>query len=124
MKARAVVLSVVLGVAALVPGSARASVNEDVVAKLILALEQVATIVVATKTDCNVMGDQLAAYYLANQDFFTQAKALYNQIPPDELHAIFARYQARYAAAMSKVRMAEACMGNPKVRDVASRVKF
>jgi plasmid maintenance system antidote protein VapI len=103
---------------------ARADQASDVAEKLVVALEQVATIVDGTKNNCDAMGDRLDAYYQLNAQFLRDAKAFMQQLTPEQQRVLKVKFQARSNAAMAKIQPGMMnCMNNAKVMAVIQQIK-
>jgi DNA-directed RNA polymerase specialized sigma24 family protein len=94
---------------------ARADAGSDAFTKLVQLMEQAATIVDATKNNCDAMGDRLDAFYQANAQTLQEAKAATERLPDDQRRALTARYRQRLSAAMAKLQPAMRCTGNAKI---------
>ena len=105
-------------------GPARADTNAQVVERVVRVVEQAATIVTATKNDCDLMGDKLGRLADDNAALLQDAKARDAKMTEAERDAIRQRYAARLMAATSKIMDGlRACMGNPKVGAAVRRLQ-
>lgn len=103
---------------------ARATTNAELVEMIVQMFEQIATVVSHNGSSCDALGDSLEQYYNANAEFMRQARAAYEQIPPDEKKTLKDRYKTRYQAAIAKIQPGVVkCLSHPKVSTVVREVR-
>lgn len=107
-----------------VVGPARADTNAQIVERVVRVIEQAATIVQATKNDCNLMGDKLQKLGDENAALFREAKERDKTMTDAERDAIHQRFAARVQAAVQRMNDGLLqCLSNPKVREAARRMQ-
>ena len=97
----------------------------DPVAELAIALqEQVATIVVNDKTECEKMASDLGAFVTAHQRDFAAVAEWSKHLTPGQKKAYLAKYGARlYAVSQKLTSNVQACIANPRVMQALQRIE-